>query len=160
MLNESKNIIKKILREQLDLNTIKPQISNQITKMGLNPNDVLITLNNKPIAIENKELDEDIKSSLTKVLITCLVGATGLVSCKKAEQKFMYKASYKDAAFDSPTQQNMRGSSYYAYDHVLTNDEIGAEIIRLEPKTEQTLGIDIVDGTFTLEIDPNQGKWK
>jgi hypothetical protein len=161
-MTESKKSIKNILRENLNSPSIKQQIYQQIQKLGLDPNEVDINLNHKPMSYDvQPELEEGAKSYIGKALITCLIGASGLVSCKKAEHKFMYKYSYKDSRIDKEhLNPNLRGSCFFAYDHILTPAEIAAEEDKIEVETEKTLNIDIVDGTDKLEFEEeDHGQW-
>jgi hypothetical protein len=91
-----------------------------------------------------------------------VAGAMGGVSCQKAKTKVMYKCSYKDARIDKEgLNPNLRATSFYAYDHILSDAEIKAEEAKIEPATEQQLNIDIVDGTLKLEFEEvdSEGKW-
>lgn len=164
-INESKSLIKKLLRENIQQSSINQQIANQIKNMGLDPNNVDINLNHRPLvynAQPEQEIEEGAKSYMGKVLITCLIGASGLVSCQKAKTKVMYKCSYKDSRIDKEhLNPNIRATSFYAYDHILSDAEIKAEEAKIEPETEKLLNIDIVDGTLKLEFEEvdTQGKW-
>ena len=168
--NETKTFIKKLLRENIEKASIEQRIAQQIRELGYNPDDVYVSINHEPVLIsqgptENGEgLEEDVASSAKKILIACALGVTvmGGLSCQKAKTKVMYKCSYKDARIDKEgLNPNLRATSFYAYDHILSDAEIDTEEARIEPETEKMLNIDIVDGTLELEFEEvdTQGKW-
>jgi hypothetical protein len=160
--NESKNLIKKLLRENIEQASVEQQIAQQIKELGYDPNNVYVSINHEPVFIgTDNEIEEGAKDIAKKVLISCAIiaGAMGQVRCTKAKTQVMYKCSYQDSRTIS--QPNLRATSFYAYDHILSDAEIDAEEARIEPKTEKMLNIDIVDGTLELEFEEvdTQGKW-
>ena len=166
-MNETKSLIKRLVRENMQQSSINQQIAQQIEKMGLDPNEVDINLNHAPLVYNAKpeqEIEEGARSYVNKILISCMVvaGAMGGVSCQKAKTKVMYKCSYKDSRIDSEgLNPNLRATSFYAYDHILSDAEIKAEEAKIEPETEKLLNIDIIDGTLKLEFEEvdTQGEW-
>lgn len=165
--NESKTLIKKLLRENIQQASVEQQIAQQIKDLGYDPNEVDINLNHAPLVYNAKpveEIEEGARSYINKILISCMIvgGVMGGVSCQKAKTKVMYKCSYKDSRIDSEhLNPNLRATSFYAYDHILSPAEIKTEEAKIEPETEKSLNIDIIDGTLKLEFEEidTQGKW-
>ena len=97
--NESKIFIKKLLRENIQNSSINQQISNELKKLGVTPNDAYIIIDND---MQTEGLGETIKKTydkfktysqaIAKPLIVCSVLA-GVVSCQK-NNPYVYKFSY------------------------------------------------------------------
>lgn len=165
--NESKSLIKKLLRENILETSIKQQIIQQIKDLGLNPNEVDVTIGDKPVFVGqgptteiDSEITEGLGSKTGKFLISCAIGIGGLVSCKK-EERFMYKFIYQDSRTVT-TNPNLRGSSYFAYPKGDYSQEfLDSEALRIEKDVEKQLNIDIVDGTAKLIfVEKDNGQWR
>ena len=163
-MNESKQLIKKLIRENLNNASLKKEIDDQIKAMGLNPNEVPISINGKPVYLGQgpNEIDESVGSKVANFFIAISIVAGSLVSCKKEEVKFMYKFSYKDSRVDTEhLNPNLRGTSFFAYPKGDYDENfLDNEALRLELDVEKKLNIEIVDGSAELELDPNQTQWK
>ena len=78
--NESKSLIKKLLRENLEDKNIQQLIQKELQRLGL-PSDTQVYISGEPISC-NKPMNEGLKNSLAKGVVMCGLAA-GIFSCKK-----------------------------------------------------------------------------
>ena len=139
--NESKSLVKKLLRENLENKQVQQQIQAELERLGL-PSDTQVYMAGEPITCSKEkvgELNESFKDVMTKTIVVCSLVATALggVSCTKADTEVMYKYVYDDAGsieYSKQNAQNIRNTCLVPYDHVLKPEEIKAEQDRLAAK--------------------------
>ena len=136
--NESKSLVKKLLRENLENQNIQQQIQKELQRLGLDSNTPVyiagqaITCSRETVG----EVNEGFKNIIAKAFVVCSLAA-GAVSCKKADTEVMYKYVYDDAGsieYSNKNAQNIRNTCLVPYDHVLSPEEIRAEQDRLANK--------------------------
>jgi hypothetical protein len=136
--NESKSLVKKLLRENLENQQVQQQIQAELQRLGL-PSDTQVYMAGEPITCSKEkvgELNEGFKEALRNVVVVCSLAA-GAVSCNKADTEIMYKYVYDDAGsleYSKQNSQNIRNTCLVPYDHVLKPAEIKAEQDRLAAK--------------------------
>jgi hypothetical protein len=160
-ITESKKLIKKLLRETVEKESISKQINHQIEKMGLTPDKVDVSINGQGVYLgqgSETEIDENLLSNVGKFFMGCAI-IGGFAQCKK-EDKFIYKLTYQDSRTIT-TNPNLRGSSMFAYPKGdYPEDFLNSEALRLEKDIEDKLNIDIVDGTAKLIfVEKDNGQW-
>ena len=136
--NESKSLVKKLLRENLENQNVQQQIQSELQRLGLDPN-TQVYISGEPISCSREpegQVNEGLKSFITKAFVVCSLAA-GAVSCQKPDTEVMYKYVYDDAGsleYSKTHAQKIRNTCLVPYDHVLSPEEIKSEQDRLEQK--------------------------
>ncbi len=136
--NESKSLVKKLLRENLENQQVQQQVQAELERLGL-PSDTQVYMAGQPVTCNREkvgEVNEGFKDALVKAFVVCSLAA-GAVSCKKADTEVMYKYVYDDAGsleYSKQNAQNIRNTCLVPYDHVLSPEEIKSEQDRLAAK--------------------------
>jgi hypothetical protein len=136
--NESKSLVKKLLRENLENQNIEQQIQAELQRLGLDSN-TQVYMAGEPISCSKEpegELNEGFKNIITTAFAVCSLAA-GIVSCNKPKTEVMYKYVYDDAGsieYSNNNAQNVRNSCLVPYTKVLKPDEIKSEQDRLANK--------------------------
>lgn len=136
--NESKMLVKKLLRENLENKQVQQQIQAELERLGL-PSDTQVYMAGEPITCSKEkvgELNEGLKDFMMKAFVVCSLAA-GAVSCNKPDTEVMYKYVYDDAGsieYSKQNAQNIRNTCLVPYDHVLSPEEIKSEQDRLAAK--------------------------
>ncbi len=136
--NESKSLVKKLLRENLENQNIQQQVQAELERLGL-PSDTQVYMAGQPVTcsrVSEGELNEGLKDFMMKAFVVCSLAA-GAVSCNKPDTEVMYKYVYDDAGsieYSKQNAQNIRNTCLVPYDHVLSPEEIKSEQDRLAAK--------------------------
>ena len=155
--NESKSLIKKLLRENLEDKNIKQLIQKELQRLGL-PSDTQVYISGEPISC-NKPMNEGLKNSLAKGVVMCGLAA-GIFSCKKQDDVVMMKYVYDTEAslkYSAENPQNTRATCLVPFDRILSPDEIKAEQDRLAKKYEVENHIHVMNDTLVM-VDDNSVK--
>ena len=152
--NESKSLVKKLLRENLENQNIQQQIQTELQRLGLDPN-TQVYIAGQPITCSREivgEVNEGLKNIIAKAFVVCSLAA-GAVSCQKADTEVMYKYVYDDAGsieYSNNNAQNVRNTCLVPYDHVLSPEEIRAEQDKLANKyaTDSYKQISVMNDTL------------
>lgn len=137
--NESKSLVKKLLRENLENKQAEQeQIQAELERLGL-PSDTQVYIAGQPITCTREkvgEINEGFRDFMLKAFVVCSL-ASGVYSCQKADTEIMYKYVYDDAGsieYSNTHAQNIRATCLVPYDHVLSPEEIKSEQDRLAAK--------------------------
>ena len=155
--NESKSLIKKLLRENLEDKNIKQLIQKELQRLGL-PSDTQVYISGEPISC-NKPMNEGLKNSLAKGVVMCGLAA-GIFSCKKQDDVVMMKYVYDTEAslkYSAENPQNIRATCLVPFDRILSPNEIKAEQDRLAKKYEVENHIHVMNDTLVM-VDDNSVK--
>lgn len=155
--NESKSLIKKLLRENLEDKNIQQLIQKELQRLGL-PSDTQVYISGEPISC-NKPMNEGLKNSLAKGVVMCGLAA-GIFSCKKQDDVVMMKYVYDTEAslkYSAENPQNTRATCLVPFDRILSPDEIKAEQDRLAKKYEVENHIHVMNDTLVM-VDDNSVK--
>jgi hypothetical protein len=161
--NESKILVKKLLRENLENKNIQQQIQVELQRLGLDPN-TQVYMAGEPISCSREpegELNEGLKNFMVKAFVVCSLAA-GAVSCQKPDTEVMYKYVYDDAGsleYSKTHAQKIRNTCLVPYDHVLSPDEIRAEQDRMANKyaTDSYKQITVMNDTL-VPVNDNSVK--
>ena len=159
--NESKSLVKKLLRENLERASVEEQIQAQLKQMGLPP-DTTVVKSGEPIGCELNQ-EGELNEGLAKVLSTVVVVYTllaGVVSCQKPDKTVMMKYVYDTEAslkYSAENPQNTRTTCLVPYDRELTPSQIKSEQNRLEIKYEVENNINVMNDTL-IHVDDNSVK--
>lgn len=126
-MNETKILIKKHLRENLNKSSLDSQIQKELQRLGLSPETEYYIIG-KPI---DGNIEEGVIDSLKRATVACAITASGmLIGCKKDKPVVMYKYIYSDAGSKSYNEKNkttIKNSALIPYDRVLSPREIEQE---------------------------------
>lgn len=135
-VNESKQFIKKLLRENIEQNQkIQQQVQAELEKLGL-PSDTQVYFNGDIISCNRENVNEDLKNFARNAIVVCSLVA-GVVSCQKAKHEFQYKYVYDDSQsiqYNKEKGTNIRNTCIAVYDHILSSNEVKQEQSKLKEK--------------------------
>ena len=155
--NESKSLVKKLLRENLENKNTQQLIQKELQRLGL-PSDTQVYISGEPISC-NKPMNEGLKNSLAKGVVICGLAA-GIFSCKKQDDVVMMKYVYDTEAslkYSAENPQNIRATCLVPFDRILSPNEIKAEQDRLAKKYEVENHIHVMNDTLVM-VDDNSVK--
>jgi hypothetical protein len=154
---ESKSLVKKLLRENLENKNIEQQKQAELQRLGLDPN-TQVYISGEPISCDNP-MNEGLKNTLVQGVLMCAL-TLGVLSCNKESDVVMMKYVYDTEGsleYSATNAQNTRATCLVPYDHVLSPDEIRAEQDRLATKYEVENNIHVLNDTL-VDVDNNSTK--
>ena len=155
--NESKSLIKKLLRENLENQNVNQLVQAELKRLGL-PSDTEVYISGEPISCDNP-MNEGLKNTLVQGALICGL-ALGAFSCKKADETVMYKYVYDTTGsleYSATNAQNTRATCLVPFNRVLSPSEIKAEQNRLEIKYQNENNITVMNDTL-IPVNDNSVK--